>query len=79
MEATRETEIRFSFVTTVSFLLFHFVVEWPRMMMDDDECGAKPAAVPLCAPQIPHDLGSNQGRGGGKPATNHRSYFEQQS
>jgi hypothetical protein len=42
----------------------------PGMMMDDDECGAvsgmfgrgnqntwrKPAPVPLCPPQIPHDL-----------------------
>jgi hypothetical protein len=54
---------------------------------DDNDCGAtggmrigrgnritrrKPAPVPLCAPQIPHDLtpGSNPGRRGGKPATN---------
>jgi hypothetical protein len=34
----------------------------------------KPAPVPLCAPQIPHDLGSNPGRRGGKPATNRLSY-----
>jgi hypothetical protein len=30
--------------------------------------------VPLCPPQIPHDLCSNLGRRGGKPATNHLSY-----
>jgi hypothetical protein len=30
----------------------------------------KPAPVPLCPPQIPHDLG----RRGGKPATNFLSY-----
>jgi hypothetical protein len=30
--------------------------------------------VPLCQPQIPHDLGSNPGRRGGKPATNRLSY-----
>jgi hypothetical protein len=56
---------------------------------DDDECGAvrgmrigrgnrstrkKPAPVPLCPPQIPHDLGSNPGRRGGKPTTNRLSY-----
>jgi hypothetical protein len=55
----------------------------------DDECGAvggvtigkgnrstrrKPALVPLCAPQISHDLGLNPGRRGGKPATNRLSY-----
>jgi hypothetical protein len=35
----------------------------------------KPAPVPLCPPQIPHDnLGSNLGRHGGKPATNRLSY-----
>jgi hypothetical protein len=34
----------------------------------------KPSLVPLCAPQIPHDLGSNPGRRGGKPATNRLSY-----
>jgi hypothetical protein len=42
----------------------------PKMMMDDDKCGPvsgmlgkgnlsaqrKPASVPLCPPQIPHDL-----------------------
>jgi hypothetical protein len=60
-------------------------------MIDDDECGAvggmrigrgnrstrrKPAPVPLCPPQIPHDkdLGSNQGSRGRKPATNRLSY-----
>jgi hypothetical protein len=36
--------------------------------------GGKPAPVPLCPPQIPHDLGSNPGRRGGKPATNRLSY-----
>jgi hypothetical protein len=60
----------------------------PRMI-DDDDYGAvggmrigkgnrstrrKPAPVPLCTPQIPHDLGSNPGRRGGKPATNRLSY-----
>jgi hypothetical protein len=34
--------------------------------------GRKPAPVPLCSPQIPHDL--NPGRRGGKPATNRLSY-----
>jgi hypothetical protein len=33
----------------------------------------KPAPVPLCPPQFPHDLGSNPGRRGGKPATNRLS------
>jgi hypothetical protein len=57
-------------------------------MVDDDDYGAvggmrlgrgnrstrrKPAPVPLCPPQIPHDLGSNPGRRGGKPATNRLS------
>jgi hypothetical protein len=58
--------------------------------MDDDECGAvggmsdkenlstrwKPAPVPPCPPQIPHDLtfDSNPGRRLGKPATNLLSY-----
>jgi hypothetical protein len=60
----------------------------PRMI-DEDDYGAvggmrigwgnrstrrKPASVPLCPPQIPHDLGSNPGRRGGKPATNRLSY-----
>jgi hypothetical protein len=60
----------------------------PRMI-DDDDYGAvgemrigrgnrsarkKPAPVPLCPPQIPHDLGSNAGLRGGKPATNRLSY-----
>jgi hypothetical protein len=59
----------------------------PRMI--DDDYGAvggmrigrgnrstrrKPAPVPLCPPQIPHDLGSNPGRRGGKPATNRLNY-----
>jgi hypothetical protein len=59
----------------------------PQMV--DDECGVvggmrigrgnrstrrKPVSVPLCPPQIPHDLGSNPGRRGGKPATNPLSY-----
>jgi hypothetical protein len=54
-----------------------------------DECGSvcgirigrgkrstqrKPDPMPLCPPQIPHDLGSNPGRCGGKPATNRLSY-----
>jgi hypothetical protein len=60
-------------------------------MIDDDECEAvdgmrigrgnrntlrKPASVPLCPPQIPHDLnlGSNPGGRGGKPATNRLNY-----
>jgi hypothetical protein len=60
-------------------------------MIDDGDCGAiggmkicrgnrstrrKPASVPLCPPQIPHDQtpGSNPGRRGGKPATNRLSY-----
>jgi hypothetical protein len=34
----------------------------------------KPTPVPLCPPQIPHDLGSNPGRRGGKSATNCLSY-----
>jgi hypothetical protein len=60
----------------------------PRMI-HDDECGAVggmriskgirntrriPAPVPLCLSQIPHDLGSNPGRRGGKPAINLLSY-----
>jgi hypothetical protein len=60
----------------------------PRMI-DNDDYGAvggmrdgrgnrstrrKPAPVPLCPPQIPHDLGSNPGRLGGKTATNRLSY-----
>jgi hypothetical protein len=59
----------------------------PRMI--DDDYGAvggmrigrgnrstrrKPAPVPLCPPRIPHDLESNPGRRGGKPATNRLSY-----
>jgi hypothetical protein len=34
----------------------------------------KPAPVPLCPPQIPHDLGSTPGRRGGKPSTNRLCY-----
>jgi hypothetical protein len=34
----------------------------------------KPAPVPLCSPQIPHDLGSNPARRSGMPATNRLSY-----
>jgi hypothetical protein len=34
----------------------------------------KRAPVPLCPPQIPHELGSNLGRCGGKSATNRLSY-----
>jgi hypothetical protein len=56
--------------------------------LDDDECGTvggmrigrgnqntskKPASVPLCPPQIPHDL-SLAGRCSGKPATNRLRY-----
>jgi hypothetical protein len=59
----------------------------PRMI--DDECGAdggmrigrgnqssrrKSVPVPLCPPQIPHDLSSNPGRRGGKTASNRLSY-----
>jgi hypothetical protein len=54
---------------------------YQHWMMDEDECGAvggmivrrnrstrrKPASVPLCPPQIPHDLI----RRDGKPATNY--------
>jgi hypothetical protein len=35
--------------------------------------GRKPAPVPLCPPQFPHDLGSNPGRRDGKPMTNRLS------
>jgi hypothetical protein len=58
---------------------------------DDDEYGAvggmrigrgnrstrrKPNPVPLCPPEISHDLtmGSNPGRRGGKPVTNRLNY-----
>jgi hypothetical protein len=34
----------------------------------------KPAPMPLCPPQIPHDLTSNPGRRGGKPEINRLSY-----
>jgi hypothetical protein len=34
----------------------------------------KPAPMPLCGPQIPHDLISNPGCRGGKPATNRQNY-----
>jgi hypothetical protein len=65
----------------------------PRMI-DDDDYGAvggmrigrgnrstrrKPAPVQLYPPQIPHDLGSNPGRRGGKPATNRLSYVTAQN
>jgi hypothetical protein len=60
-------------------------------MIDDGDCGAiggmkigrgnrntrrKPAAVPLCPPQIQHDQtrARTPGRRGGKPATNRLSY-----
>jgi hypothetical protein len=61
---------------------------WPIVPAPDEECGIvggmrigrgnrstrrKPAPVPLCPPQIPHDLGSNPGRRDGKPATNRLS------
>jgi hypothetical protein len=60
----------------------------PRMIYDG-ECGAvggmrlgrgnrstrrNRAAVPLCPPQIPHDLVSNPGYRGGKLAIIHMSY-----
>jgi hypothetical protein len=35
----------------------------------------KPAPVPLSPPQIPHDLGSNSGRRGGKPAKHLRQWI----
>jgi hypothetical protein len=37
---------------------------------------SKRVPVPFCPPEIPHDLsrGSNPGRRGGKPVTNHLSY-----
>jgi hypothetical protein len=61
---------------------------YQRRMIDDDygavggmrfgrgnrSTRRKPAPVPLCPPPIPHDLGSNPGRRGGKPATNRLSY-----
>jgi hypothetical protein len=34
----------------------------------------KSTPVPLCPPQIPHDLASNPGRHGEEPATNCLSY-----
>jgi hypothetical protein len=34
----------------------------------------KPAPVPLCPPQITHDLGTNPDRRGRKPSTNRLSY-----
>jgi hypothetical protein len=60
-------------------------------MINEDDCGAiggmkigrgnqitrrKPAAAPLCLPQIPHDQtrARTPGRRGGKPATNRLSY-----
>jgi hypothetical protein len=66
-------------------------VLYQPQMTDDDDCGEigerrigrgnrstlrKPAPVPLCPPQIPHDLppGSNPGHCGGKPATSRLSY-----
>jgi hypothetical protein len=64
---------------------------YQHRMIDDSDCGAigeikigrenrrtrrKPAPVPLCPPQIPHDQtpGSNPGCRGGKPATIRLSY-----
>jgi hypothetical protein len=46
------------------------------MMISRGNCSTrrKPAPVPICPPQIPHDLGSNPGCRGGKPATNRLSY-----
>jgi hypothetical protein len=34
----------------------------------------KPSPMPLCPPQIPHDLRSNPGLCDGKPATNRLNY-----
>jgi hypothetical protein len=62
----------------------------PRMMIGD-VCGAlsgkrigkgnrstrrKPTPAPLRPPQIPHDLGSNPGHRGGKPATSRLRYVQ---
>jgi hypothetical protein len=62
---------------------------WPIVPAPDDECGVvggmrigrgkrstrgKPVPVPLCPPKIPHDLGSNPGHRGGKPAANRLCY-----
>jgi hypothetical protein len=44
-------------------------------LVGGDQSGRrKPAPMPLCAPQIPHDLGSNPGFRCGKPETNRLSY-----
>jgi hypothetical protein len=37
-----------------------------RMGMGNRSSRRKPATVPLCSPQIPHDVGSNPGRRVGK-------------
>jgi hypothetical protein len=69
----------------------HFWPIVQLQIIDEDDCGAigrmkigrrnqstlrKPAPVPLCPPQIPHDhtWAQTPGRRGGKPATNHLSY-----
>jgi hypothetical protein len=41
-----------------------------RIGRENKSTRKKPTPVPLCQPQIPHDLG----RRGGRPATNHVSY-----
>jgi hypothetical protein len=48
-------------------------VEW-ELAEETEVLAEKPVPVPLCPPQIPHDLDSNPGRCGVKPATNRLSY-----
>jgi hypothetical protein len=48
-------------------------VEW-KLVGETEVLGKIPAPVPLCLPQIPHDLTSNSDRRDGKPATNLLSY-----
>jgi hypothetical protein len=45
-----------------------------QLWMRNRSTRRKPAAVPLCPPQIPRDLDSIPGRRCGKPALNHLSY-----
>jgi hypothetical protein len=52
-------------------LLYHL-----RMMSVEQgkpKCSGKPAPVPHCSPQVPHDLGSDPDRHHGKPSTNRLS------